>query len=160
MCIFIGCWLWSSKGTDTDDVKSMPYHVSELVFLFSCPTWIYQINHLNFYCIKQIDYIFSVRVYCNRSQKTSQRVKNNMSRHSTSSRVVLFLFFTRCDVICDLLKYTHGKTLFVKCIYLYPFPLHCTKAIINILVPNTPNTPNLSFLLCICPHWPTQDETY
>ena len=37
----------------------MPDHVSGLVFLFSCPPKPL-INHLNFYCIKQIDY-FSVR---------------------------------------------------------------------------------------------------
>ena len=36
---------------------------------------------------KQFDYIFPC-VYCNKSQKTSQRVKNN--NHSTSFRVVLF----------------------------------------------------------------------
>ena len=47
-------------------------------------------------------------VYCNRSQKTSQRVKNVLSR--------TFLFFTRCDVICDLLQYTYTEKcyLFVK----------------------------------------------
>ena len=38
---------------------------------------------------------FPVCVYCNRSQKTSQRVKNNS--HATRLRIVsYFLFFTRC----------------------------------------------------------------
>ena len=77
---------------------------ADLFFFFHAP-----INHLSFYCIKQIDYIFPC-VYCNRSQKTSQRVKNNS--HATRS----FLFFTRCDVICDLLQYTHTEkcNIFVK----------------------------------------------
>ena len=54
---------------------------------------------------------FSVCVYCNRSQKTSQRVKNNS--HATrlrlssldfvSCRTFLFFTITRCDVICDQL---------------------------------------------------------
>ena len=35
VCIFIGFLLWSI--THTDGVKSTPYHVSGLVFLFSCP---------------------------------------------------------------------------------------------------------------------------
>ena len=38
----------------------------------------------------------------NRSQMTSQRVKN-----TRRSRVAWLLFFTRCDVFCDLLQYTH-----------------------------------------------------
>ena len=58
---------------------------------------------------------FSVRVYCNRSQKTSQRVKNNS--HATRLRLVpYFLFFTRCEIICGLLQYTYTEksNLFVK----------------------------------------------
>ena len=51
---------------------------------------------MNFYCIKQIDYIFPC--VCNRSQMTSQRVKNNS--HATRLRLVLF---------CPL----HAVTLFV-----------------------------------------------
>ena len=49
---------------------------------------------------------FSVCVYCNRSQKTSQRVKNNS--HATRLRLVSYrMFFTRCDeVIYDILQYT------------------------------------------------------
>ena len=45
---------------------------------------------------------------CNISQKTSQRVKNNS--HLTRLRLVsYFLFFTHCDVICDLLQCTHTE---------------------------------------------------
>ena len=80
-------------------------HVSRLVFLFSCPQNP-SINHLNFNCIKQIDYILPC-VYCNRSQKMSQCVKNN-SHHSISSRVVLFCSL-HTDVICDLLQYIHTQ---------------------------------------------------
>ena len=43
------------KDIHTDGVTSD--HVSRLVFLFSCPKNP-SINHLNFYCIKQTDYIF------------------------------------------------------------------------------------------------------
>ena len=46
----VGCWPWFIKGSTSD-------HFSRLVFLFSCsqnPS----INHLNFYCISQIDNIF------------------------------------------------------------------------------------------------------
>ena len=52
-------------------------------------------------------------VYCNRSQKTSQFVKNNS--HTTRLRLVsYFLFFSRSDVICDFVQYTRiDKT----CIY-------------------------------------------
>ena len=58
---------------------------------------------------------FSVHVYFDRSQKTSQRVKNNS--HATRFVFVsYFLFFTRYDVIYDLLQYTRTEkyNLFVK----------------------------------------------
>ena len=100
------------KDTHTDGVKSTSYHVSRLVFLFSCspnPS----INHLNFYCIKQIDNIF-LYVYCNRSQKTSQRVKNNS--HATRLRLVSYFFYW--DVICDLLQCTHTEVFWLT--YVYP----------------------------------------
>ena len=45
------------KNTHTDGVKSTSDHVRRFVFLFSC-TKNPSINHLNFYCIKQIDFIF------------------------------------------------------------------------------------------------------
>ena len=54
MCNFIGCWPWSIKGHAHRWHQTTPYHVSRL--LFSCPQN-YSINHVNFYCIKQIDYI-------------------------------------------------------------------------------------------------------
>ena len=59
---------------------------------------LYKTNRLHFF----------MRVYCNRSLKTSQRVKNN--RHATRLRLVYFLFVIRCDIISDLLQYTRrGK---------------------------------------------------
>ena len=101
MGIFIGCWPWSIKGhTHTDGVESTSDHVSRLVFLFSCPKNP-SINHLSFYCIKQIDYIFPC-VYCNRPQKTSQRVKNNSqatSLQAVTSSVVYYSTHTRKNVI-------------------------------------------------------------
>ena len=68
----------------------------------------------------------SLRVHCKRSQKTSQRVKNNCHA-STLSRVVLFCFFTRYDVICDLLQYTRTEcNLFIK--YLTILYLNCKES--------------------------------
>ena len=52
---------------------------------------------------------FPVRVYCNRSQMTSLRVKNK-NYDTKRSRVAWLWFFTRCDVFCDLLQYTHTHT--------------------------------------------------
>ena len=51
----------------------------------------------------------SMCVYCNRSQMTSQPVKNQKVQHRPKSSEWL-LFFTSCDIFCDLLQYTHtGK---------------------------------------------------
>ena len=88
---------------------------ADLFFFFLCPKksfnkpfefLLYKTNRLNF--------SVCVCVYCNRSQKTSQRVKNS---GATRLRLVsYFLFFTRCDVIFDLLQYTRTQkcNLFVK----------------------------------------------
>ena len=58
-------------------------------FFFHVPKILQKI-HLNFYCIKQNRLHFPVRVYCNRSQKTSQHVKN--SSHATRLSLVLYTF--------------------------------------------------------------------
>ena len=50
-------------------------------------------------------------MYCDRSQKTSQRVKYD-SQATRLHLVLHFLFFTRCDVICDLLQYTRKNVKF------------------------------------------------
>ena len=42
----------------------------------------------------QIDNIFSVCVYCNRSQMTSQRVKNKKVRHETKSSGMTVVLYT------------------------------------------------------------------
>ena len=47
---------------------------------------------------------FPLRVYCNRSQIMAQRITNK--KYTRRSRVAWLLFFTRCDVFCDLLQYT------------------------------------------------------
>ena len=80
--------------------------VSGLVFLSSCP----QNPPKSSYCIKQIDYIFPcVCTVVDRRIRHKELIKN-------SRLVSYFLFFTLCDVICDLLQYTRtGKcNLFVK----------------------------------------------
>ena len=56
----------------------------------------------DFYCIKQIDNIFPC-VYCKRSQKTSQRVKNNS--HATRLRLVSYFL-----VLYTLWRYLDGQT--------------------------------------------------
>ena len=92
------------KGTHIDGVKSTSDHVSRLLFLFSFPPNT-SINHLNFYCIKQIDYIcpcvctalISDRsvVYCNISQMTSQHEKNKkVLRHETKSSGMTVVLYT------------------------------------------------------------------
>ena len=89
---------------------------ADLFFFFSSCLPNPSINHLNFYCIYKTNRLhFSGRIYCNRSQKTSQCAKNNS--HATRLRLLsYFVFFTRCNVICDLLQYTHTEkcNLFVK----------------------------------------------
>ena len=59
----------------------------------------------------KILYLFVfTHVYCDRSRKTSQRVKNDS--HVTRLHLVsYFLFFTSCDVICDLLQYTRTENV-------------------------------------------------
>ena len=65
-----------------------------------------------FKLLKQIDFIFSVFLFCNRSQKTSLRAKNKKSRHSNSRRGVLFLIVARHDVVCELLPVQmHAKII-------------------------------------------------
>ena len=89
-----------SLVVDRDDVKSTPYHPQN-------PS----IHPLNFYCIKQIDNIFSVCVYWNRSQKTSQRVKNNS--HTTRLRLVTYflVLYTLWRHLWSTTVHTHGKML-------------------------------------------------
>ena len=89
VCILIGCSPWSIKG---HTYKWRQIHVSGLVLLFSCPQkppiifnkpfefLLYKTNRLHFF----------VCVYCSRSQKTSQRVKNNS--HATRLRLVSYFF--------------------------------------------------------------------
>ena len=105
-----------------------------------------------------------MRVYCNRSQMTSQRVKEQKVRHETKlssvtvvlytlwrllwsitvknkkynirwSRVVLLLFFTRCDVFCDLLRHetkSSGVTVVLYTLWrlLWSITVHTRKNVI------------------------------
>ena len=104
VCIFIGCWPWSIKGhTQMASNPRHADHVSGLVFVFSCPPNP-SVNHLNFYCIKQVDYIFPC--VCTVISHTRRP----------------FLFFTRCDVFCDLLQYTHTEKCYIFiCVFLFCF---------------------------------------
>ena len=80
-------------------------------------------NNLNFYCHKTNRLQFFVRVYCNRSQKTSHRIRN--SSHATQLRLVsYFSFFRGCDVICDQLQYTQQNLIFLLNI---TFPYICVS---------------------------------
>ena len=92
------CWPWCIKGhTHTDDVKSTSDYDSGFSFLvpqksfnrpFEC--LLYKTNRLH----------FSVRVYCNRSQKTSQRVKNNS--HAIRLRLVSYFLYTLHTVMYNM----------------------------------------------------------
>ena len=103
VCIFIGCWPWSIKD---DAHRWRQFHVSRFVFLFSWPKNP-SINHLNVYWIKQIDNIFSVSVYCNRPQKTSQREKNNS--HATLLVSHFFVLYTLWRHLWSIIVHKHGK---------------------------------------------------
>ena len=80
------------KDTHRDDVK--PRHITSADLFFFFMPQNPSINHLNFYCIKQIYNIFPCVCTVNRSQKTSQRVKNNS--HTTRLRLEsdIFLLYT------------------------------------------------------------------
>ena len=97
-----------------------------------CPKWItHNVNQLFIYlficipvlCFYWVATIAKVVTRCTViDHKMLQRVKNKTS--TTRLRLMSYiLFFTRCDVICDLLQYTRtGKcNLFVKLMldYLY-----------------------------------------
>ena len=110
----IDCWSWSIKGNTW---RWRQIHVRSRQQ--TCFSFFMLRKFLNkpfeFSLYKTNRLHFSVRVYCNRSQKTSQRVKNNS--HATRLRLVpYFLFFTRCEIICGLLQYTYTEksNLFVK----------------------------------------------
>ena len=106
VCIFIGCSPWSIKG---DTYRWRQIHVrsrQETCFVFFVPekslnkpfgVVLYKRNRFPFVCTV-IDH------------RDVTACKEQQSRHSTSSHVVLFLFFIRCYVICDLLQNTHGKS--------------------------------------------------
>ena len=60
-------------------------------------------------------------------------------RHITRLRLVsyIFLFFTRCDVICDLLQYTHTEKcyLFVKYMFWGLFGLKKHTCLVSVQKP-------------------------
>ena len=74
-----------------------------IFFINSCPKNLSK-NHLNFYDDKTNRLHFSVRVYCNRSQKTSQRVKNNS--HTTRLRLHRYVFCSLHAVTSSAIYYS------------------------------------------------------
>ena len=74
-----------------DRVKSTPSR-QPTCFSFLCPKN-HLINHFNFYCKKQIDYIFPCMCTVMISEDVTS-CKEQQSHHSTSSRVVLFVLYT------------------------------------------------------------------
>ena len=73
-----------------------------------CTTAFGQSEHALYTCYLTNRFHFCVRLYCNRSQMTSWRVKNKKVR-TRRSQVRDFLFFTGYGVICDLLQYRSTK---------------------------------------------------
>ena len=73
------CWPWSIKGHTQTQITS-----ADLFFFFHAPKSF--IKLFKFLLYKTNRWYFSVCVYRNKSQKTSQRVKNNS--HATRLRLV------------------------------------------------------------------------
>ena len=81
------------KDTHRDDVK--PRHITSADLFFFFMPQNPSINHLNFYCIKQIYNIFPcVCTHVIDHRRRHSVFKKQQSRHSTSSRVVLFVLYT------------------------------------------------------------------
>ena len=84
-----------------------------------------------YYNIKQIDFIFLC--FCTVTDHTWRHSAGRTKSHGTRLRLVrTFLFFTRYDVICDLLQYRYRSTqkwnLFVKYI-IFEWISHASVAI-------------------------------
>ena len=73
---------------------------ADLFFFFHAPKTFNKPFEFLLYLTNRLH--FSVRVYCNRSQETSQRVKNNShatSLHAVTSSVIYYSTHTRKNVI-------------------------------------------------------------
>ena len=92
-----------SKTTEGTERRAITKHLSLLSLSRAAKTITKSYIH---YSTKRLH--FSVCVNCNRLQMTSQRVKTK-EYGTRRSRVAWLLFFTRCDVFCDLLQYTYNK---------------------------------------------------
>ena len=74
--------------------------------------------HNQSYCgIQQIDNIFSACVRTVIDHRWRHSVQIRKKYETGRSRVVWLLFFTRCDVICDLLQYTHTEKCYLFVLY-------------------------------------------
>ena len=84
MCIFIGCWPWSIKGHTRMASKPRQITSADFFLLLSCPPNP-SINHLNFYCIKQLDTRLRLVLFC--------------SLHAVTSSVIYYSTHKRKNVI-------------------------------------------------------------
>ena len=88
-------------------------HVSKFVFLFSCPQNL-SINHLNFHCIKQIDnYSTHIFLYVCTVTENVTACKEQQSRHSTWSRVVLFCSLIHAVTSSVIYYCTHKRKVVI-----------------------------------------------
>ena len=133
--------------TDTDDVKHVRLRQRTCFSFFK---FFNKVKPLIFYCIKQIDYIFPsvCTVIDHRSQKTSQRSackeQSTVTPLDRLRLVSYFLFFTRCDVICDLYYSKHTRE---NVIYLWNICILHKKDIFRY------------FIFFVMLDWPTQWTT-
>ena len=90
VCMFIGCWPWSIKGHTHRWCEIHATSSQHTCFSFFTPQKSFN-NPFQFLLYKTNRLHFSMCVYCNRSQKTSQRVKNNL--HATQLHLVSYFLF-------------------------------------------------------------------
>ena len=106
--IFICCWPWSITGHT--QMASNPRQ--QTCFSFFMPPKSFK-RPFEFLLYKTNRLHFSACVYCNRSQMTSQRVKNNS--HATRLRLVSYFFqfvlYTLWRHLWSITVHTHGKML-------------------------------------------------
>ena len=96
---------WADKQEQTDRQTNRLYYADSTVY---CITSSYLTNRLH----------FSMCVYCNRSQMTSQRVKNKKVRHETKLSGVNVILYTLWRLLRSITVHTHRKMLSICFIYI------------------------------------------
>ena len=149
VCIFICCWPWSIKGHVH---RWRQIHVrsrQQICFSFFMPPKFF--NKLSEFLLYKTNRLhFSLCVYCNRSQTTSQRVKNNS--HATRLRLVSYFFCSLHAVTSFVIYYsTHTRK---NVIYLLDTSLKYSTLNLYLSIINQTNT-------CIWDrHWLAYDYDY